>query len=62
MRFFITGGTGLIGTHLVRRLLARGDEVVVLSRRAGPAREHLGHACTIIEGNPTQAGVDGRRG
>lgn len=33
MRVLITGGTGFIGGHLVNALLARGDEVVVLSRR-----------------------------
>jgi uncharacterized protein (TIGR01777 family) len=37
MRVFVTGASGLIGTHLCRALLARGDEVVALSRvpRAG---------------------------
>jgi uncharacterized protein (TIGR01777 family) len=33
MRVLITGGTGFIGRHLVKALRARGDEVVVLSRR-----------------------------
>jgi dTDP-L-rhamnose 4-epimerase len=30
MRTLVTGGAGFIGTHLVRELVARGDEVVVL--------------------------------
>ncbi len=30
MKFFITGGAGFIGSHLAERLLARGDEVLVL--------------------------------
>jgi uncharacterized protein len=38
----VTGATGLIGVALVRELLARGDEVSVLSRDAGRARERLG--------------------
>jgi uncharacterized protein (TIGR01777 family) len=33
MRVLVTGGTGFIGRRLVARLAARGDEVVVLSRR-----------------------------
>lgn len=32
MRILITGGTGLIGTPLIQRLIARSDQVTVLSR------------------------------
>ena len=32
MRVFVTGGTGLVGMHVIRALTARGDEVVALSR------------------------------
>ena len=32
MRAFVTGGTGFIGSHVVKRLRDRGDEVVVLAR------------------------------
>lgn len=35
MKFFVTGGSGFIGRALCRALIARGDEVVVLSRKAG---------------------------
>jgi uncharacterized protein (TIGR01777 family) len=39
----------------VRRLLERGDQVMVLSRRPAVARDKLGSACNIVEGDPTQA-------
>jgi uncharacterized protein (TIGR01777 family) len=52
MRIFLTGGTGLIGSHLVPALLERGDEVVILTRNAARARRRL-PAGEFIEGNPT---------
>jgi uncharacterized protein len=42
MRVTVTGATGLIGRHLVRRLRERGDEVTVLSRDPDRARDSLG--------------------
>jgi hypothetical protein len=41
MRVAVSGGSGFIGQALVRRLLQRNDEVLVLSRN--PERVHLGH-------------------
>jgi uncharacterized protein (TIGR01777 family) len=41
-RVTLTGATGLIGSRLVRALRDRGDEVTVLSRDPGRARETLG--------------------
>jgi hypothetical protein len=55
MRVFITGGTGLIGTRLIRRLKERQDEVVLLTRRPAVAREKFPD-CTIVEGDPMQPG------
>src|ERR1041384_5922743 len=36
-RIIVSGGTGYIGTRLVERLVARGDEVTVLTRGADRA-------------------------
>ena len=35
MRILVTGGTGFTGSHLVRRLLARGHEVVAVDNQQG---------------------------
>ncbi len=45
MRALVTGATGFIGGHLVRRLLARGDHVRILVRRASAAK-----ARSLVEG------------
>jgi uncharacterized protein (TIGR01777 family) len=55
MRIFVTGGTGLIGSLLVRRLRQRGDQVAVLTRRPEAAAK-LGLDCELVAGDPTEAG------
>jgi uncharacterized protein (TIGR01777 family) len=55
MRVFITGGTGLIGTRLVRQLRLRQDQPVVLSRRPEAAQQ-FGSEAEVVQGDPTQAG------
>jgi len=42
MKVTVTGATGRIGSHLVAALKARGDDVVVLSRKPERASERLG--------------------
>jgi uncharacterized protein len=42
MRVVVTGATGTIGRELISALLARGEEVVALSRDAARARRALG--------------------
>ncbi len=56
MRVFVTGGTGLVGSRLVGRLLERGDAATVLTRRPAAARERFQDKCNIVEGDPVQRG------
>jgi uncharacterized protein len=59
MRIFIAGGTGLVGNRLVKRLMERGDQAVVLTRRPPLAEQSFGAGCTIVEGDPLIAGAWG---
>jgi hypothetical protein len=56
MRVFVTGGTGLVGSRLVKKLLERGDKPVVLTRRYSHARQALGPNVDLAEGDPMQPG------
>jgi uncharacterized protein (TIGR01777 family) len=56
MRVFVTGGTGLVGTRLVRRLQSRGDQVVLLTRRGERAAQLFGSDVRVVQGDPTQVG------
>lgn len=48
-RYLVTGATGFLGAHLVRRLRADGHEVVSLCR--GEAKELEGTGATIVRGD-----------
>jgi len=50
-RIVVAGGSGFIGEPLVRRLLARGDDVAVLTRN--PSKVHAGRA---VAWNPPSQG------
>src|SRR4051794_18857381 len=57
MRVFITGGTGMIGRRLARRLKERGDQPVVLSRNSDEARRKPPmRGIQVVGGDPTKEG------
>lgn len=56
MKVFITGGTGLIGRHLIPKLIDKKYDVYVLSRNQEKAQKKLGDKVTVIVGNPTEGG------
>ena len=52
MRVLTTGGAGFIGSHLADRLLARGDEVLVIDNYSTGRRDNLSPQdnLTVVEG------------
>jgi dihydroflavonol-4-reductase len=50
-RVFLTGGSGLIGGALLRRLLARGDEVVALARSDAAATALRARGARVVRGD-----------
>jgi nucleoside-diphosphate-sugar epimerase len=47
----VTGGTGFVGTHLVRRLISEGHEVRVLARNPEKARSLFGDQVKVVAGD-----------
>jgi UDP-glucose 4-epimerase len=61
MKVLITGGVGFIGSHLAERLLAKGDEVLVIDNYSTGRRDNLTphKNLTVVEGTiADQALVD----
>lgn len=61
MRVFITGGTGLIGTLLVKALLVQNHKITVLSRDVVKAKQKLGsdvEYCQSLDGLDSLDGYD----
>lgn len=52
---FVTGGTGFVGTRLVRRLLERGYSVIAASRSARP-RDAISDNLSYVTADTTKAG------
>ena len=57
MRAFLTGGTGFIGGHLVRRLLARGATVRCLVRESSSLARLRDLPVELVRGDLTDAGA-----
>jgi dihydroflavonol-4-reductase len=55
VKAFVTGGTGFIGRHLVRKLRERGDEVAALVRTPSKAGELRESGVELVEGDLSDA-------
>ncbi len=65
MKILVTGGTGFTGSHLVTRLLEKGHDVGILSRKATPKTDYLTklgvsiHLGDVTEKNSLENAVKG---
>jgi len=62
MQLLITGGTGLIGRHLIPQLLQLGHQVNVVTRDVAAAREHLDERVRLWSGLNQQSDLNGIEG
>lgn len=59
MHILLTGGTGLIGSHLIPRLLQRGDSVSVVTRNVAEARSKFDEKVALWSGLGQQRDLNG---
>ncbi|MGH2495309.1 MAG: SDR family NAD(P)-dependent oxidoreductase [Ktedonobacteraceae bacterium] len=67
MKYFVTGATGFVGSHVARQLVEQGHEVIVSARAPAKAKELAALGVTITQGDVTDKesmrapmqGVDG---
>ncbi|PIJ51498.1 TIGR01777 family protein [Erwinia sp. OLTSP20] len=59
MHILLTGGTGLIGSHLIPLLLAKGDQVSVVTRNPIQARQRLDKRVTLWSDLQQHTSLDG---
>ena len=50
-RFLVTGGAGFIGSHIVDRLRARGEDVRILDDFSSGKRENIPQGVEVVEGS-----------
>lgn len=62
MKVLITGGAGFIGSHVAERVVARGDDVLVIDNFETGRRDNLtaGDRLTIVEGSITDEALMAR--
>ncbi len=57
MKALVTGGTGFVGSHLIDRLIAEGDEVTALVRSPGRAADLAARGVRLVTGDLHSAGA-----